>query len=110
MHDNGAAENALGADQLDKLVRDRALGVTLAVSLEVAKVTDVTLRVRRGSVGLAVRVDYANQSCVLIIHLFSIMGCVLTVRAGRGAAVGVVAVGVNVHTALSVGIVAGDVP
>jgi hypothetical protein len=34
----------------------------------------------------------------------------LTVRAGRGAAVGVVTEGVNVHTTLSVGIVAGDVP
>lgn len=61
VHDNGAAENALRADQLDELVRDRALGVTLAVSLEVAKVTNVTLRVRRGSVGLAVRVDYAKS-------------------------------------------------
>ena len=34
----------------------------------------------------------------------------LTVRSGRGAAVGVVAEGVNVHTTLSVGVVAGDVP
>lgn len=30
--------------------------------------------------------------------------------AGRGAAVGVVAKGVNVHAALGVGVVAGDVP
>jgi hypothetical protein len=34
----------------------------------------------------------------------------LTVRAGRGAAVGVVAKGVDVHAALSVGVVARDVP
>lgn len=34
----------------------------------------------------------------------------LTVRSGRGAAVGVVAEGVDVHTTLSVGVVAGDVP
>ena len=34
----------------------------------------------------------------------------LTVRTGAGAAVGVVTEGVDVHAALSVGIVAGDVP
>lgn len=34
----------------------------------------------------------------------------LTVRASRGAAVGVVAKGVDVHAALGVGVVAGDVP
>ncbi len=34
----------------------------------------------------------------------------LTVRAGRGAAVGVVAESVDVEAALGVGIVAGDVP
>ena len=34
----------------------------------------------------------------------------LTVRAGAGAAVGVVTEGVDVHAALGVGIVAGDVP
>ena len=34
----------------------------------------------------------------------------LTVRAGRGAAVGVVAEGVDVHATLGVGIMAGDVP
>lgn len=33
-----------------------------------------------------------------------------TVRTGGGAAVGVVAKGVDVHTTLSVGIVSGDVP
>lgn len=35
---------------------------------------------------------------------------VLTVRAGRGAAVGVVAEGVDVEAALGVGVVAGDIP
>ena len=34
----------------------------------------------------------------------------LTVGSGRGAAVGVVTEGVDVHAALSVGVVAGDVP
>ena len=35
--------------------------------------------------------------------------CRLTVRSSRGAAVGVVAKGVDMHTTLSVGIVAGDI-
>ena len=34
----------------------------------------------------------------------------LTVRTGRGAAVGVVAEGVDVHATLGVGIVPGDIP
>ena len=34
----------------------------------------------------------------------------LTVRSGRGAAVGVVTEGVDVHATLSVGVVTGDVP
>lgn len=34
----------------------------------------------------------------------------LTVRAGAGAAVGVVAKGVDVHASLGVGVVTGDVP
>ena len=38
------------------------------------------------------------------------LGVRLTVRAGAGAAVGVVTEGVDVHAALGVGIVAGDVP
>ena len=86
---DGAAEDALGADQLDELVGDGALGVALAIGLEVAQVTNVALVVLGGTVGLAVRVE---------------------VRAGGSAAVGVVTKGVDVHTTLSVGIVAGDVP
>jgi hypothetical protein len=55
--DDSAAENALGTDQLDELVRDAALGVALSVGLEVAKVTDVALAVGGSTVGLVVRVD-----------------------------------------------------
>ena len=51
------ADNALGADQLDQLVGVASLGVTLAVSLEVAQVTDVALVVVGGTVGLVVGVD-----------------------------------------------------
>lgn len=37
-------------------------------------------------------------------------GITLTVRASRGAAVGVVTKGVDVHATLGVGVVAGDIP
>ena len=57
VNNDGAAEDALGTDQLDELVADRALGVALAVSLEVAQVTDVALLILGGTVGLAVGVD-----------------------------------------------------
>jgi hypothetical protein len=56
--DNSAAKNALGADQLDELVRDGALGVALGVGLEVAQVADVALAVGGGAVGLVVGVDW----------------------------------------------------
>lgn len=58
VHDNGAAEHALRADELDQLVGDGAYGVALAIRLEVAEVTDVALRIGRRAVRLAVRVDW----------------------------------------------------
>lgn len=57
MDNDGAADDALGANQLDEGVRDGALGVALAVGLDVAEVTDVAGLVGRGTVGLAVGVD-----------------------------------------------------
>lgn len=51
------ANDALGADQLDELVRHGALSVALGVGLEVAQVTDVALGVAGSSVGLVERVD-----------------------------------------------------
>lgn len=59
--DDGAAEDALGADQLDELVRDGALSVALGVGLEVAQVTDVALAVGGGAVGLVVGVDWWEE-------------------------------------------------
>jgi len=88
VHHNRTSEHALRPDQLDVLVGDGALGVALAVGLEVAQVANVALRVRGGAVLFAVGVE---------------------VRTGAGAAVGVVAEGVDVHATLGVGIVAGDV-
>ena len=61
MDDDGAAEDALGADQLDELVGDGALGVALGVGLEVAQVADVALAVGGGAVGLVVGVDCAER-------------------------------------------------
>lgn len=58
VHDDGAAQHALRADQLDVLVGHAARGVALAVGLEVAKVADVALGVGGGAVGLVVRVDF----------------------------------------------------
>lgn len=63
--DNGAAEDALGADQLDELVRDGALGVALGVGLEVAQVADVALAVGGGAVGLVVGVDCGREVSVV---------------------------------------------
>lgn len=54
--------DALRANELDVLVGHRALGVTLGISLDVAKVTNVAVRVGRGAVGLVVRVDYEESS------------------------------------------------
>lgn len=61
MDNDGAAEDALRADQLDELVRDGALGVALGVGLEVAQVTDVALAVGGGAVGLVVGVDWRED-------------------------------------------------
>lgn len=115
--DDGAAEHALRADQLDVLVRDTALGVALGVGLEVAQVANVALTVGGGAVGLVVGVDWWEGG---VSWLWGWMGgrwlviswdlARLTVRTGAGAAVGVVTEGVDVHATLGVGVVSGDVP
>ena len=51
------AKNALSTNQLHKLVLLGANGVALGVSLEVTQVTDVTLSILGGTVGLAEWVD-----------------------------------------------------
>jgi len=58
VHDDGATQHALRADELDVLVGHGALGVALRVGLEIAEVTDVALRVRGGAVFFAVGVDW----------------------------------------------------
>lgn len=58
MDNQSTAKNALSTEQLHELVLLGANGVTLGVGLEVAQVTDVTVGVVGGAVGLAVGVDY----------------------------------------------------
>lgn len=55
--DDGAADDGLGTNELDKLVGDGANGVALGVGLEVTKVTDVAVLVGGSTVALAVGVD-----------------------------------------------------
>jgi len=74
VHDDGAAQHALGADQLDELVRDGAFGVALGVGLEVAQVADVALAVGGGAVGLVVGVDWWEGS-VSRRMVSLVMGC-----------------------------------
>jgi len=52
------AEDRLRANQLDKLVLDTALDISLTISLEIAQVSDMAFLIRRGSVVLAVRIDW----------------------------------------------------
>lgn len=57
VHNNCTSQHALRADQLDQLVSDGALGVALAVSLEVAEITDMAVGVGGGAVLFGVWVD-----------------------------------------------------
>jgi len=57
LSDSPYANNGVRADQLDKLVLDSGLGVAIAVDSDVTEVTNVTLLVARGAMGLAVGVD-----------------------------------------------------
>lgn len=54
---NSAADDAVGADQLDQGIGDGALGIALGVGLDVAEVADVAGLIGRGAVGLAMGVD-----------------------------------------------------
>jgi len=50
--DDSSANDALRSNELDKLVCDRSYSVALSVGLDVSQVTDVTLLISRGTVGL----------------------------------------------------------
>jgi hypothetical protein len=108
VNDESTAENTLGTDQLDQAVGLGASSIALGISLEVAKVTDVTDGVGGSTVGLAVGVDY--RRLVRDTDIASIPRVGRTVGAGGGAAVGVVTELVDVEATLGVGVVASDVP
>lgn len=59
------ANNRLRANQLDVLVLDRALGVTLTISSDVAKVTNVAVLIGGSTVGLVVGVDWRGKKRAL---------------------------------------------
>ncbi len=69
---NGAcstyANDAVGANQLDEAVRDGALGVALAVSLNVAEIANVTGLIGGSTVGLAVGVDWEREHVLSANH------------------------------------------
>jgi hypothetical protein len=52
------ANDALGSDELDQLIRNTSLRVALAISLEVTQVTNVADLVGRSAMILAVGIDY----------------------------------------------------
>lgn len=54
---NTYANDGLGANQLNELVLEAALGVALSIGLQVAEVTNVAVLVGAVTVGLVVRVD-----------------------------------------------------
>lgn len=64
VHDNRPAQDALGPNQLDLLVREAALGVAPAVRLEVAQVADVALVVVGGAVCLGEGIDCDGERAV----------------------------------------------
>ena len=80
MDDDSATEDALGADQLDELVRDGALGVALGVGLEVAQVADVALAVGGGAVGLVVGVDWMKREGMSVMVLLLLVVSNSTLR------------------------------
>lgn len=102
------ANDAVGADQLDQRVGGRALGVALGIGLDVAEIANVAGLVGGSTVGLLVRVDWRQRVSTCEARVLQMQK--LTVRAGRGAAVGVVTKGVDVEAPLGAGVVAGDVP
>ena len=82
------AQHAGLANQLNLAIFDGTFSVALSISLDIAQVTDMTVGVSGAAMLLAEGVE---------------------VRAGGGAAVGIVAELVDMHAALGVGVMAGDV-
>jgi len=86
--DDGAPDDAVLANQLDLRVTNAPLSVPLRVGLEVAQVSNVADMIRGGAVRLLEWVEVGTS---------------------RGAAIGVVAELVDVHSSLGIGVVAADI-
>jgi hypothetical protein len=71
------------ANELDQAVLSRALGVTLAISLDVAQVTNMTGLIAGGTVGLVVRVDYVRTMSVSVLKSVSQMSAPERARTSR---------------------------
>jgi hypothetical protein len=64
MKERTYANDALRSNELDQLVLNASLSVTLGIGLEVTKVTNVALLVLGGTVGLVVGVDWCSSAQV----------------------------------------------
>lgn len=60
------AENALLANQLDVLVLDCSLSISLRICLEVTQVTDVSVLIFWGTVLLAMWVEVRSSACAAV--------------------------------------------
>jgi hypothetical protein len=63
------SENALGSDQLNERVLNRAVRIAIGIGLDVSEVTNVTVAVARGAVVLPMRVDCHFVSIMSIARL-----------------------------------------
>jgi hypothetical protein len=124
-------KNRLLANQLNLAIGDRALCIALAISFDIAEITNMTVGISGTTVALAEGVDYIPSVNILIgspsrlrrnAKLRPVVrgglrawlgkgmgGSRRTVRASRSATVGVVTELMDVHASLGVGVMAGDV-
>lgn len=89
VHNNRSSKNGVGTNQLDKSILLGTLGNTLRVSDDVTQVTNVSVLVLWGTMGLTKGVE---------------------VGAGGSTAVGVVTKSVDVETSQGVRVISGDFP
>jgi len=89
MNDDGTANNALGANQLDELVGGGTLAIALAISLEVAQVTYMANLILRSTMCLAMGVEVGTSRCAPVCIVTELM---------------------DVHATLGIRVVASDIP
>lgn len=106
---NTYANDAVRTNQLDLRVLDGAFGDAIGIRLHIAHVADMAFIGVGGAMLLVEGIDYETGQAQRRPMGAGQDGASPTVRAGRGAAVGVVAKGVDVEAAFRVGVVARDV-